>query len=392
MLQRLQDWARYQEPPVIQGPFQFGCVGNAGGLGGAQMQYLSRKVPVVQGLCSIDALVALQPYFSGTEHHCQRLRQAGLADAGITFEEQWSVHPKCQKCRGRQAFVGQVAGRLESSRQALGISGDASDGLHMTYGSDMEPVYTSVISLARLVFAVQGLKFTMNGSENVPRVGGAVMAINHTGYMDFTYGGLAALPSKRLVRFMAKDEVFKHRISGPLMRGMHHIPVDRDAGAGSYRAAVNALKDGEIVGVFPEATISRSFELKEFKSGAVRMAAAAGVPILPTVIWGSQRVWTKDHPKRLGRTNIPIIISVGEPLSYTRKDDLDAATDNLRDRMTELLHKAQQGYPALSGDELTYLPARLGGTAPTPERAAEMDATEAAERAARRAAQADGQK
>jgi len=262
----------------------------------------------------------------------------------------------------------------------------------MTYGSDMEPVYSSVISLARLVFAAQGLKFTMHGSENVPRVGGAVMAINHTGYMDFTYAGLVAQPSRRLVRFMAKDEVFKHKISGPLMRGMHHIPVDRDAGAASYRAAVNALKDGEIVGVFPEATISRSFELKEFKSGAVRMAAAAGVPILPTVIWGSQRVWTKDHQKRLGRSNIPIIVSVGEPLSFTRKDDLDAATDVLRDRMTELLHKAQLSYPALSGDELKYLPARLGGTAPTPARAAEMDAAEAAERAARRGAKADEQK
>ena len=141
------------------------------------------------------------------------------------------------------------------------------------------------------------------------------MAINHTGYFDFAYAGLAARPSGRLVRFMAKDEVFRHRISGPLMRGMHHIPVDRDAGAASFRAAVAALKGGEIVGVFPEATISRSFELKEFKTGAVRMAAAAGVPLLPTVIWGSQRVWTKDHPKRLGRTRIPIVLSVGDARS-----------------------------------------------------------------------------
>src|SRR3990170_8054847 len=104
---------------------------------------------------------------------------------------------------------------------------------------------------------------------------------------------------------MAKDEVFTHRLSGPLMRGMHHIPVDRDAGAGSYRNAVEALREGEIVGVFPEATISRSFELKDFKAGAVRMAAEAGVPVLPTVIWGSQRVWTKGHQKRLGRTKVP---------------------------------------------------------------------------------------
>jgi 1-acyl-sn-glycerol-3-phosphate acyltransferase len=249
----------------------------------------------------------------------------------------------------------------------------------------MEPVYDSVIAIARGVFALQGLKFTLNGAENVPRTGGAVMAINHTGYMDFTFAGLVAQPSGRLVRFMAKDEVFRHRISGPLMRGMHHIPVDRNAGAGSFRAAVQALKAGEIVGVFPEATISRSFELKEFKSGTVRMAVAAGVPILPTVIWGSQRVWTKDYPKRLGRTRIPISLSVGAPIQARRQDDPEAVTEQLRKSMTELLNAAQDSYPTLTGDDLKFLPARLGGTAPTLERAAQLDLAEAAAKAAKRA-------
>ncbi|MEO6700381.1 MAG: lysophospholipid acyltransferase family protein [Jatrophihabitantaceae bacterium] len=249
----------------------------------------------------------------------------------------------------------------------------------------MEPVYTPVLAVARTLFAVQGLRFTITGAANVPRAGGAVMVINHTGYFDFAYAGLAARPSGRLVRFMAKDEVFRHSISGPLMRGMHHIPVDRDAGAASFRAAIKALRDGEVVGVFPEATISRSFELKEFKTGAIRMAVSAGVPLLPTVIWGSQRVWTKDHPKRLGRTRIPIVLSVGEPIMAGRRDDVEQVSADLRARMTDLLHSAQAGYPALTGPDLAFLPARLGGTAPTPERAAELDAEEAAARAARRA-------
>jgi 1-acyl-sn-glycerol-3-phosphate acyltransferase len=248
----------------------------------------------------------------------------------------------------------------------------------------MEPVYLPVLAVARLLFAAEGLRFTVHGADNVPRSGGAVMAINHTGYFDFAYAGLAARPSRRLVRFMAKEEVFQHWLTGPLMRGMHHIPVDRDAGAGSFRAAVRALKDGEIVGVFPEATISRSFELKEFKTGVIRMAAAAGVPILPTVIWGSQRVWTKDHPKRLGRTGIPIVLSVGSPLQPGRRADVDQLAGQLRDRMTELLHAAQADYPPLTGAERVFLPARLGGLAPTPEQAAELDAAEAAARAARR--------
>ena len=247
----------------------------------------------------------------------------------------------------------------------------------------MEPVYTPVIAVARALFAAQGLKFTITGAEHFPRQGGAVLVMNHVGYFDFAYAGLAAHPSGRLVRFMAKEQVFHHKVSGPLMRGMHHIPVDRDAGASSFRAAVGALKAGEIVGVFPEATISRAFELKDFKSGAIRMAQAADVPLIPMAIWGSQRVWTKDHPKRLGRTNIPITLSVGEPLRVTRKDNADEANLELRGRISALLHAAQDSYPRLSGDELRFVPVRLGGTAPTPEQALAMDEADAVRRAAR---------
>jgi 1-acyl-sn-glycerol-3-phosphate acyltransferase len=250
-----------------------------------------------------------------------------------------------------------------------------------------EPVYRPVIGFARLVFAAQGLRFTVHGSEHVPRTGGAVMVLNHIGYFDFAYAGLAARPAGRMVRFMAKQEVFDHKVSGPLMRGMRHIPVDREAGANSFRAAVAALKAGEIVGVFPEATISRSFELKEFKAGATRMASTAKVPLLPTVLWGSHRVWTKDHPKRLGRTRVPITIAVGEPIDPPRGADAAAATDELRRRMEVLLHEAQQSYPDQPRDEddRWWLPARLGGTAPSPEDAARLDEEERVRRAERRA-------
>jgi 1-acyl-sn-glycerol-3-phosphate acyltransferase len=247
----------------------------------------------------------------------------------------------------------------------------------------MELVYTPVIWIARGLFAAQGLKFTITGAENIPTSGGAVLMSNHLSYFDFAYAGLAALPSKRLVRFMAKDDVFRHKVSGPLMRGMHHIPVDRTAGAASFREAVNALKAGEIVGVFPEATISRSFELKAFKSGAVRMAQEAAVPVLPMTIWGSQRVWTKGHPKRLGRTNVPITLSIGEPIVARREDDADDINLQLRKRMTDLLHAAQEAYPAVPTDELKYLPARLGGSAPTLEQATALDEEEALRRGAR---------
>ncbi|MDP9465748.1 MAG: 1-acyl-sn-glycerol-3-phosphate acyltransferase, partial [Actinomycetota bacterium] len=75
-----------------------------------------------------------------------------------------------------------------------------------------EPTYTPIIALAKLVFRGLGLRFTVTGTEHVPRTGGAVMAINHVGYLDFTFAGLATQPAGRLVRFMAKKEVFDHKI------------------------------------------------------------------------------------------------------------------------------------------------------------------------------------
>jgi 1-acyl-sn-glycerol-3-phosphate acyltransferase len=170
------------------------------------------------------------------------------------------------------------------------------------------------------------------------------------------------------------------------MRGMKHIPVDREAGADSYRAAVEALRAGELVGVFPEATISQSFELKQFKSGAVRMAQEAGVPLIPSVIWGSQRLWTKNRPRSATRRGVEIRVVVGEP--YVPEGDPAAATEELKRRMQALLEEARSTYggkPA-APDDTWWLPAAEGGTAPTLEQAEEADTKEREERAARRAA------
>lgn len=252
-----------------------------------------------------------------------------------------------------------------------------------------EPVYRPVIGFARTVFAALGLKVDISGTDNVPARGGAVVAMNHVGYLDFALAGLAFRPKKRMVRFMAKQEVFDHKISGPLMRGMKHIPVDREAGAGSYQAAVDALRRGELVGVFPEATISQSFELKEFKSGAARMAAEAGVPILPVIVWGSQRVWTKSRPKDFRRRGTPIRIVVGEP--FTTAAEPTVATKELKERMQGLLETARATYQGKPRDEndTWWIPAAAGGTAPTLESAEQADAEVRAARAAKRAARGD---
>jgi 1-acyl-sn-glycerol-3-phosphate acyltransferase len=169
------------------------------------------------------------------------------------------------------------------------------------------------------------------------------------------------------------------------MRGTNMIAVDRTAGGEAYKVAVERLRRGQLVGVYPEATISRSFELKEFKTGAARMAREAGVPIIPLIIWGAQRMWTKDHPRKLLRNRVPITLIVGGPLRPTEStEQTDAA---LREAMTELLQRAQAGYEHPAG--AYWVPRRLGGSAPTLPEARLRDEAELAERARKQADRAE---
>lgn len=249
--------------------------------------------------------------------------------------------------------------------------------------------YPPIISTCRVLFRVLGLRFQLSGSEQVPTTGGALLAFNHVSYIDFILGGLAAVPSRRLVRFMAKREVFDHAVAGPVMRSMHHISVDRADGAASMDEALRYLQAGEVVGIFPEATISRSFEVKEIKSGAVRIAAQAGVPLIPVALWGTQRLMTKDHPRDFSRGKT-IGIRVGEPLHPTGQDAV-GETAELHRRLTALVEEAVSAYPEQEQPAGSWwLPAARGGSAPTPERAAELDHEEKSERARRREAKAAG--
>ncbi|GAA5140581.1 lysophospholipid acyltransferase family protein [Nocardioides marinquilinus] len=245
--------------------------------------------------------------------------------------------------------------------------------------------YPPIIVAAKTAFRLLGQRIQLSGTEHVPREGGVLLAVNHVGYVDFVYGGLAANPSGRKVRFMAKRELFDHRFVGPLMRSLHHIEVDRAEGTRSLETALEYLKAGEAVGIFPEATISRSFELKELKTGATRIAAAAGVPLVPVILWGTQRMMTKDHPRDFSRGKT-IAVRCAPPLHPTGEDPV-AETAELRAAMTALLDETIRGYPpAEQPPGSWWLPAAYGGGAPTPEEAERLDAEEKRARAARRAA------
>lgn len=242
----------------------------------------------------------------------------------------------------------------------------------------VEPTFRTLEILAQLVVLASGSRISYAGEENIPDRGGAVVAINHTSYVDFLPAALAMHRRHRRLRFMIKAEMQRVKLVNFLIKHTRSIPVDRGSGAGAYAVAVQRLREGELVGVYPEATISRSFELKEFKTGAARMASEADVPIIPVIVWGAQRIWTKDHPRHLFRNKVPIAVQIGVPL-YAAKDITltDAA---LRESMTTLLHQVQQQYPHPTG--AYWVPRQLGGSAPTLAEAAQMDADEAAARAA----------
>jgi 1-acyl-sn-glycerol-3-phosphate acyltransferase len=245
--------------------------------------------------------------------------------------------------------------------------------------------YYSVIGAAHSWFRAMDFRFRVTGQENIPRTGGAVVAINHVSYLDFIMAGYGARWSKRLVRFMAKRETFDHRVTGPVMRGLKHISVDRADGQASYDEAVRYLREGEIVGVFPEATISRSFLVKELKTGAVRMAAEADVPLVPMILWGTQRLFTKDHPKDFSRHKT-ITVTIGEPIEPHGASAAEK-TQELHAAMSAMLDKAISEYPS---DEQPpgcwWLPASYGGSAPTAEEAKRLDREELQRRAQKRAA------
>jgi 1-acyl-sn-glycerol-3-phosphate acyltransferase len=241
-----------------------------------------------------------------------------------------------------------------------------------------EPTFRTLEILAQLAILATGTRVTYRGEENVPRRGGAVVTINHTSYVDWLPAALAMHRRGRRLRFMIKAEMQDVKVVNFLIKRTRTIPVDRNAGAGAYAVAVQRLREGEMVGVYPEATISRSFELKEFKTGAARMAIEAEVPIVPVIVWGAQRIWTKDHPRKLGRRKVPITVQVGAPL---RAGPDVARTDGaLRESMTSLLYQAQDRYPHPAG--AYWVPRRLGGGAPTLAEAAQIEADEAAAKAA----------
>ncbi len=204
-------------------------------------------------------------------------------------------------------------------------------------------VYPPVIATALAAFRLWDMRFEITGAERIPSGGPVILAANHVSFLDFLFLGLAARPSRRYVRFLTMAEAFRHPVGGPLLRGMHHIPVDRsraESRAGAYRFAERALRGGEVVGIFPEGRIGPGTgELLPFRPGAARLAAATGVAVLPMAVWGGQELWTAGH-RRLTRRHAPIGIRVGRPVHVPPDGDPEPWSETIRDRVARLAGEA----------------------------------------------------
>lgn len=206
------------------------------------------------------------------------------------------------------------------------------------------------------------------GLEHVPRRGGAVITWNHHGHVDFVITVWEIYRSLgRPVRYVAMRELWSSPLFGWVPRFADAIPVTRGDDGDRDRAladAVRALRDGHLVMVAPEGGISDSFELRSFRTGAARMAQLAGVPLIPSVSWGSHRLTTTGHPFHPRQAfGIPVQITFGEPITADPDADPVVLTTQVRERMQSMLEDAQEHYPDGAPAGAWWVPARLGGGA-----------------------------
>lgn len=162
------------------------------------------------------------------------------------------------------------------------------------------------------------------GSENIPLEGGAIMAMNHRSNWDVP---IAAMASKRKLRFMAKSEMFKSKFGNWLFSSLGAFPVHRGKGdIGAIKAALGKLKDNHIIAMFPEGKRMKKGEYTDPKPGVVMIAIKAKVPVIPTHISGKYRWMSK------------ITVTFGKPIYYDDFYDKKVVVEELQGLSNELMN------------------------------------------------------
>ena len=191
--------------------------------------------------------------------------------------------------------------------------------------------YMWAVPVARPLFRFL-FRMKFYGFENIPKEGGLLLCCNHRTYFDPV--ALAIGCNKRVIHYMAKEELF-HGLFGKLIKAIGAFPVNRQhAGADTMNTAYQLLKDGEILGMFPEGTRSKDGKLLKFKAGAVMIAAKENVPILPAAVWFGEKL--RPFCKVSVRFGKPIMPADLGMVNGTGTE-MRAATRQLMEKVDELL-------------------------------------------------------
>lgn len=189
----------------------------------------------------------------------------------------------------------------------------------------------------------------VQGAENVPEKGPAILASNHLSYADWLFMPLVV---PRTVRFVAKAEYFTGKgIKGWLKKNFFHntgnIPIDRsgaDAAAGALISAKRVLAEGELFGIYPEGTRSHDGRLYRGKTGIARLALETGVPVVPVAVIGTDTI--APPGKKFGRLVRPHV-RFGRPLDFSRYAGMENDRYILRSVTDEIMYEIMR----LSGQE-----------------------------------------
>ncbi|MDP8955963.1 MAG: 1-acyl-sn-glycerol-3-phosphate acyltransferase [Actinomycetota bacterium] len=216
-----------------------------------------------------------------------------------------------------------------------------------------EPWYRFAVLTLRPPIALW-FNWRFEGMEHIPDEGPVLVAANHISYFDPLAHGYMLVRAARRPRYLAKKELYGHWFLRRLLEGAKQIPVERGTGSvAPVELAARALKDGEVVVVYPEGTVTKNpdFTPMQAKTGIARLTLTTEVPVLPIAVWGSQNVWQRDGAKSLafGR---PIWLKAGPPLDFSRfegrQDDpavLREVTDTVMDELSRLVTDLRQRYP-----------------------------------------------
>jgi putative phosphoserine phosphatase/1-acylglycerol-3-phosphate O-acyltransferase len=218
---------------------------------------------------------------------------------------------------------------------------DSPPGVPKVFGVEPMDMVRLIFQPAMFPYA----RFDIAGIENIPRRGPAIVAANHRSYFDPVAYGLAVFSAGRNPRGMAKKELFDAPLIGDLARASGAICVDRKrSGREAYAQAEMELRGGEVLVVTPQGTIPRGeafFDPKlRGKTGAARLAAATGAPVVPLGVWGTEQVW----PRSARLPNVTTVlrppkirIRVGPPVRGLTGDDFDADTERIMAAITAQL-------------------------------------------------------